>query len=291
MRMLIYNGDTDQVCNHLGDQWLIEEVAANLSLTTASKREPWFYQLNSRYERQLAGYEKIFSRNLLLVTVKGSGHLVPMDRPGPSLQMIYNFVKNRPLSMNLPNAITDPTPLKPEYAGLGSCSETAYPPPSPHCPPSNADHPRYADRSMKTGAELWLNTDPSNLTDKAVADMITNLPGLTFNVTFRQFSGYLTAPLYPNNHLFYWFMESQNDPVNDPVVLWLNGGPGCSSLGGLLEELGPFHNNNDNGTTLFENVYSWNKMANVLFLEAPVGVGFSYTDHPASYYLSDDTVR
>ncbi|VDM82149.1 unnamed protein product [Strongylus vulgaris] len=78
------------------------------------------------------------------------------------------------------------------------------------------------------------------------------------------------------------FMESQRDPTNDPVVLWLNGGPGCSSLGGLLEELGPFHNNNDNGTTLYENV------ANVLFLEAPVGVGFSYTDD-SNYNWSDDT--
>ncbi|KHJ83570.1 serine carboxypeptidase, partial [Oesophagostomum dentatum] len=74
-------------------------------------------------------------------------------------------------------------------------------------------------------------------------------------------------------------MESQHNPKIDPVVLWLNGGPGCS---GLLEELGPFHNNNDNGTTLYENV------ANVLFLEAPVGVGFSYTDD-SSYYWSDDT--
>ncbi|VDO71668.1 unnamed protein product [Haemonchus placei] len=294
MRMLIYNGDTDQVCNHLGDQWLIEQVAANLSLATASKREPWYYQLSSRNERQLAGYEKIFTKNLHLVTVKGSGHLVPMDRPGPSLQMIYNFVKNNPLSIGLPPGMTEPTPLKPEYSGLGTCSETAYPAPSamPTIPaatiPGMIDFDEEDESAMKN-TEMWLNTDPSNLTDKALADMITDLPGLTFNVTFRQFSGYLTSTVYPSNHLFYWFMESQNDPVNDPVVLWLNGGPGCSSLGGLLEELGPFHNNNDNGTTLFENVYSWNKMANVLFLEAPVGVGFSYTDDPASYYWSDDT--
>nr|CDJ84066.1 Peptidase S10 domain containing protein [Haemonchus contortus] len=273
MRMLIYNGDTDQ---------------------TASKREPWYYQLSSRNERQLAGYEKIFTRNLHLVTVKGSGHLVPMDRPGPSLQMIYNFVKNNPLSISLPYLMTEPTPLKPEYSGLGTCSETAYPAPSamPTIPaatiPGMIDFDEEDESTMKN-TEMWLNTDPSNLTDKALADMITDLPGLTFNVTFRQFSGYLTSTVYPSNHLFYWFMESQNDPVNDPVVLWLNGGPGCSSLGGLLEELGPFHNSNDNGTTLFENVYSWNKMANVLFLEAPVGVGFSYTDDPASYYWSDDT--
>ncbi|KAK5986216.1 hypothetical protein GCK32_016467, partial [Trichostrongylus colubriformis] len=206
MRILIYNGDTDQVCNHLGDQWLIEQVAANLSLTTASARKPWYYQLNSHSERQLAGYEKIFSRNLHLVTVKGSGHLVPMDRPGPSLQMIYNFVKNKSLSQDLPPMMTDSTPLKPEYTGLGTCSVTAYPSavplptiPVPTIPgmPDGIEEIENAPDSM----EFWLNTDSSNLTDKAVADMITSLPGLTFNVTFRQFSGYLT--LNSSNHLFY----------------------------------------------------------------------------------------
>lgn len=287
MHMLIYNGDTDQVCNHLGDQWLIEEVAANLSLTAVQKRRAWFYEIQYSYQPTLAGYEKIFQNNLHLVTVKGSGHLVPMDRPRVALQMIYNFVFNRSLSLVIPIS-TAPTALKPEYTGMGTCSETSYPSASPL--PAILMPTAFAMLDdIVEEEEVLLNTDPANLTDKALADMITNLPGLTFNVSFRQFSGYLTSTDYPSDHLFYWFMESQNDPVNDPVVLWLNGGPGCSSLGGLLEELGPFHNNNDNGTTLFENIYSWNKRANVLFLEAPVGVGFSYTDTPASYHWSDDT--
>lgn len=55
------------------------------------------------------------------------------------------------------------------------------------------------------------------------------------------------------------FVESQRDPATDPLVLWLNGGPGCSSLGGLFTENGPFHPNPD-GMTLFENVFSWNKV-------------------------------
>ncbi|EPB75475.1 hypothetical protein ANCCEY_05435 [Ancylostoma ceylanicum] len=80
MRMLIYNGDADQACNHLGDQWLIEEVAANLSLQTVRDRGPWFYSASSEYLPQLVGFQK------------GSGHLVPMDRPGPALRMIYDFV-------------------------------------------------------------------------------------------------------------------------------------------------------------------------------------------------------
>lgn len=72
----------------------------------------------------------------------------------------------------------------------------------------------------------------------------------------------------------YVFFDSQRDPDNDPVVLWLNGGPGCSSLLGMVYENGPF--TFKEGTVNFElNPYSWNMKANVLYLESPGGVGFS----------------
>ena len=55
------------------------------------------------------------------------------------------------------------------------------------------------------------------------------------------------------------FTESQGSPVDDPLVLWLNGGPGCSSVNGLLTELGPF-SVNSGGQTLRYNPHSWNKV-------------------------------
>ncbi|XP_070574652.1 lysosomal protective protein-like [Ptychodera flava] len=115
-------------------------------------------------------------------------------------------------------------------------------------------------------------------------DEIKSLPGLSKQPTFKQYSGYLNAT--GSKRLHYWFVESQNSPKDDPVVLLLNGGPGCSSLDGFLSELGPFHVNDD-GKTLYVNEYSWNKVANVLFLEAPAGVGFSYSDDK-NYTTSDD---
>lgn len=98
-------------------------------------------------------------------------------------------------------------------------------------------------------------------------DQITALPGLNFDPNFKQYSGYITVDKANNRRLFYWFVESQNDPSTDPVVLWQNGGPGCSSVGGgLMSELGPFYPNST-GSGLDRNEYSWNKIANVLFVE------------------------
>ena len=106
-------------------------------------------------------------------------------------------------------------------------------------------------------------------------DEIKDLPGLPKAINFKQYSGYLD--ITEGKHYFYWFVESQKDPENAPVVLWLNGGPGCSSLFGNLGENGPFRVNAD-GKTLVLNPHSWNTVANVIYLESPVSVGFSYKD-------------
>ncbi|XP_030067888.1 lysosomal protective protein isoform X2 [Microcaecilia unicolor] len=116
------------------------------------------------------------------------------------------------------------------------------------------------------------------------ADEILFLPGLTKQPMFHQYSGYLNVS--ESKYLHYWFVESQVDPSTSPVVLWLNGGPGCSSLYGLLTEHGPFLIQPD-GSSLEYNPYSWNMVANVLYLESPAGVGFSYSDD--KNYVTNDT--
>lgn len=90
----------------------------------------------------------------------------------------------------------------------------------------------------------------------------------------KQYSGYLDVG--DEKHLFFWSFESRNDPKNDPVVLWLNGGPGCSSLTGLFFELGPASIGED--LKPIHNPYSWNNNATVIFLDQPADTGYSYTD-------------
>ncbi|PGG97877.1 hypothetical protein AJ79_09049 [Helicocarpus griseus UAMH5409] len=85
---------------------------------------------------------------------------------------------------------------------------------------------------------------------------------------------------YPIN-TFFWFFEARKDPENAPLSIWMNGGPGSSSMLGMLVENGPcFVNPDSNSTTL--NPYAWNNEVNMLFLDQPVQVGLSY-DTLANY--------
>ncbi|KAG5448136.1 Lysosomal protective protein [Clonorchis sinensis] len=111
------------------------------------------------------------------------------------------------------------------------------------------------------------------ITEAAKKDAITYLPGLSEQPTFKQYSGYLSGET-DNIQLHYWLVEATQTPDEMPLLLWLNGGPGCSSLGGLVTENGPFTVRKQG--VLEYNPYSWNRFANVLYLESPGGVGFSY---------------
>ncbi len=84
------------------------------------------------------------------------------------------------------------------------------------------------------------------------------------------------------------FTESMSDPSKDPVLIWFNGGPGCSSLLGFFQENGPWVVDDDNGT-IYANPFPWNKAANVLYLESPIGVGFSYGSAPGDLEHNDYT--
>ncbi|KAH1200260.1 Serine carboxypeptidase-like 45 [Glycine max] len=116
---------------------------------------------------------------------------------------------------------------------------------------------------------------------------ITRLPGQP-HVQFHQFSGYVTVDDKNQRALFFYFAEAEKDALSKPLVLWLNGGPGCSSLGvGAFSENGPFR---PKGEGLVRNQFSWNKEANMLYLETPIGVGFSYSTDTSSYEAGDNLV-
>ncbi|XP_062107912.1 serine carboxypeptidase-like 34 [Humulus lupulus] len=122
------------------------------------------------------------------------------------------------------------------------------------------------------------------------ADRVVGLPGQP-PVSFNHYAGYVTVNQTHGRALFYWFFEAINQSQHKPLLLWLNGGPGCSSIGfGAAEELGPFFPQKGSKPKLKLNPYTWNNAANLLFLESPVGVGFSYTNTSSDIDKLGDTI-
>ncbi|XP_020217575.1 serine carboxypeptidase-like 42 [Cajanus cajan] len=117
-------------------------------------------------------------------------------------------------------------------------------------------------------------------------DLVVKLPGQP-KVGFKQFAGYVDVDVKHGRSLFYYFVEAEKDPHKKPLTLWLNGGPGCSSIGGgAFTELGPFYPKGD-GRGLRRNSMSWNKASNLLFVESPAGVGWSYSNTSSDYNTGD----
>ncbi|KAG1362684.1 serine carboxypeptidase-like 34 [Cocos nucifera] len=147
-------------------------------------------------------------------------------------------------------------------------------------------------------------------------DRVFHLPGQP-PVQFRHYAGYITIDESLGKALFYWFFEATHKPAEKPLLLWLNGGPGCSSVGfGEAQELGPFLVRKDVPELKLNN-YAWNKgkitkffvyftqknsstlfryhmldislrAANLLFLETPTGVGFSYSNTTSDLDVQGD---
>nr|XP_040567712.1 vitellogenic carboxypeptidase-like [Lepeophtheirus salmonis] len=108
------------------------------------------------------------------------------------------------------------------------------------------------------------------------------------------YSGYLTVNKTTNANLFFWFFVSKETRAPEsPLLLWLQGGPGWSSLYGLFKENGPFlvgWDYDSHQPYLLRNEHSWHKDHNVLYIDNPVGTGFSYADNEKGYLTTDEEV-
>lgn len=92
------------------------------------------------------------------------------------------------------------------------------------------------------------------------------------------YTGFLTVNKTYNSNLFFWYFPVDGKPVHKtPWLIWLQGGPGASSLTGLFDEIGPF--TVDKNGVLKENPYTWRRNHSLLFIDNPVGTGYSFTEN------------
>ncbi|KAK1605750.1 hypothetical protein QYE76_029423 [Lolium multiflorum] len=121
--------------------------------------------------------------------------------------------------------------------------------------------------------------------------LVQSLPGFDGALPFHLETGYVTVDEENGAELFYYFMESEGDPGRDPVLLWLTGGDRCSALSALMFEIGPlkFIIEPYDGTVprLRYHPYSWTKAASIVFVDSPVGAGFSFSRNPKGYNVGD----
>ncbi|GAA6004277.1 hypothetical protein JCM10207_000646, partial [Rhodosporidiobolus poonsookiae] len=130
-----------------------------------------------------------------------------------------------------------------------------------HAPPAK----RQRKAGLPTAADLFVGRLPG-LDDSRLALFAGNLPStVTANPPSARDS---------DAHLYFLLARAKHLPKRERLIIWANGGPGCSSFDGALVELGPLRVNPDG--TLRAAEASWNEYANVLFLDQPAGTGYSY---------------
>ncbi|CAG7728296.1 unnamed protein product, partial [Allacma fusca] len=102
----------------------------------------------------------------------------------------------------------------------------------------------------------------------------------------KSYSGFFTIDESTNSNLFFWFFPAQENPEKAPVILWVNDVPGYSSLEGVFLETGPFELE-ENNVVKDRNV-SWTKSHSMLYIDAPVGTGFSFAANEDAYANNSD---
>lgn len=132
------------------------------------------------------------------------------------------------------------------------------------------------DEYTSTATDFTSLPDPLKPSD----DFVYSLPEMDDDFQFGVYSGYVALP-NTTKEIYYLLTQSQGDWRTDPLLIWLNGGPGCSSMLGWATENGPYLMK-DGETSFEENPWAWNRNASVLYFDNPAGVGFSYCDSAAN---------
>eukprot|EP00210_Caulerpa_lentillifera_P004885 g4661.t1 len=102
------------------------------------------------------------------------------------------------------------------------------------------------------------------------------------------YAGYYSIDGTKDGHIFYMYFENRNKDPDAPFVFWTNGGPGCSSFFGLFLENGPYEIQED--LSLCWKEYGWDVGHNIVFVEQPIGVGYSYSSSSEDQVTTEEQV-
>lgn len=125
--------------------------------------------------------------------------------------------------------------------------------------------------------------ESGNIAEAQKLSQVTTLP-----TTIQSHSGLITVNKQYAGHTFFWYFPSQRDPSSDPVIMWLQGGPGSSSMFGLFSLHGPLILDAD--LNLSERDLTWNKNYSMIYVDNPVGTGFSVAEQVEAFVTNQEEV-
>ncbi|KAG8181454.1 hypothetical protein JTE90_017516 [Oedothorax gibbosus] len=142
--------------------------------------------------------------------------------------------------------------------------------------------------SSHTGKPLFLTPyiENGDIETGRTLSRVGQLPNATSSVT--SYSGFITVNKEYNSNTFFWFFPAMNNNISAPIILWLEGGPGTSSLFGMFVINGPYMMHSD--MTVGLRNHTWAKEFSVLYVDNPVGAGFSFTDNENGYATGQDQI-
>ncbi|TXG59949.1 hypothetical protein EZV62_014522 [Acer yangbiense] len=248
-RALIYSGDHDMLQPYMGTLSWIKA----LNFTVIDNWRPWLV------DDQVAGYSTEYSNNFTFATVKARSGSYSSRLQAEGMLCHVQKWKERLI-------------FKP-FSGLQVYEQLTMAASSHEQSLSMINYSNWVCLQMVLLVIL--------LRLAASFSTVKYLPGFSGSLPFKLETGYIGVDENEDAQLFYYFIESERNPREDPLLLWLTGGPGCSALSGLVFEIGPLHFNiveyNGSLPTFKLHPHSWTKVASIIFLDAPVGTGFSYS--------------
>lgn len=145
------------------------------------------------------------------------------------------------------------------------------------------DYPAMLKNGQDPGQPVFLSPliEQGKFDEAQKASLVGTLDG----TSLKSYAGFITVNKTYNSNMYFWFFPSQRDPANDPILLWLQGGPGGSSLFGLFCENGPIMV--DQNIKLLEKKVNWNSRFSMIYIDNPVGTGFSFTQNDMGYATNE----
>ncbi|CAG2166942.1 unnamed protein product, partial [Oppiella nova] len=251
-KVILYNGQLDIIVAATLTENFIQSIKwSKASQYKSADRLVWKV---SDKDTEVAGYVRVV-HNFYQVVIRNGGHAIAFDQPRATLDIIL-FIIHGSTALFGRNTFLSHSETNVKLDG-------------------DVGEPLYLTPYIESGRVVE-------------AQKLSRVSGLPSAPNITHFSGFLTINKEYNSNMFFWYFPALNGNKSAPVLLWLDGGPGASSLFSQFAQHGPIVLDKNLKPSLRE--YTWAKEFSVIYIDNPVGTGFSFTDNDLGYATTESDV-